>query len=45
MILELKKLSMTQALYCDTIKKEILNEIDSFIKYNDLSDKWKLDWL
>jgi len=28
-----------------TTSQELLNEIDSFIKYNDLSDKWKLDWL
>ena len=28
-----------------TTSQEILNEIDSFIKQNDLSDKWKLDWL
>ena len=28
-----------------TTSQEILNEIDSFIKHNDLSDKWKLDWL
>ena len=28
-----------------TTSQELLNEIDSFIKYNDLGDKWKLDWL
>jgi len=28
-----------------TTSQKLLNEIDSFIKYNNLGDKWKLDWL
>ena len=28
-----------------TTSQELLNEIESFIKHNNLSDKWKLDWL